>query len=237
MRRWMQALVDTARRDPWPALLAASLGGWILIAMGGPSLAVARLCGGLADGRATLAGLSLALDLSPPGALAWSWFVMLLAMTPPLLAQPVRRLWRGSLRRQRAASVAAFLAGYAGAWMAAGAVLVVAALMLRLAADGMALALSLAAALAWQATPAKRTCLLRCHAAPSLRAFGPGAQADSLRYGLTLGGWCVGACWPLMLVPLTADGAHLPAMVLAAAVMFVERHAPVREPAARLRLA
>jgi predicted metal-binding membrane protein len=69
-----------------------------------------------------------------------------------------------------------------------------------------------------------------CHWAPRLRVFGVAAWRDSLVYGFSHGGWCVLACWPLMLAPLTAGVAELGVMVACAAIMVVNRHLPRSDP-------
>ncbi len=178
-------------------LLAVSAAGWLV--------AVAL------DGRAMCgSGSSVA------------WGVMLLAMLPPLLAQPLRLIWRSSLARRRAAVSAAFLAGYGLVWMLAGGVLEAAAAGLA----GWALPAVLAAAAMWRFTPVRAGAMTLCHRTPLLRAFGVAALGDGAGYGVRLGVGCVGACWPLMALPLATPGWRLPAMAAAAAAMAAERHWP-----------
>jgi predicted metal-binding membrane protein len=173
-----------------------------------------------------LAGVEASFRLNSAGGLAGSWAVMLLAMMAPLLAAPIDFLWERSLARRRARAAGLFLLGYALVWMPFAAV----ALALAAAAHGVADAARLPAlavvapvALLWQASPWKRHCLNRCHAVVPLAAFGTRADRDALRFGASHGGWCVGACWALMALPLTAAGAHLPAMALVALFLFAER--------------
>lgn len=226
---WASVLAGTVGRPPWPLLLVASLCGWTLLLLGGQALAVPALCGELA--RDPLGGLRAALALNGPAILAWSWLVMVLAMTPPLLVHPVRRLWRGSLARRRGRAVALFVSGYGAVWMLSGAALTAAAVALAVTAGSLAFPIAVAVAGAWQVTPTRRACLARGHRAPSLRAFGLAADGDILRYGLANGLWCLGTCWPLMLAAMLVDQFHVAAMVAAAGLMLLQRHA--RQPSPR----
>jgi len=224
---WLRAVVLAGSRGPWPPLLLASLAGWgLLIAFGHPPVMVGLCSGRLFDLGGGLSGASLALQVNGLAALAGCWALMLLAMTPPLLAQPLRRVWRGSLARRRGSVIAAFLLAYASVWMAAGAVLMAAAGVLGAAgAAGFAVALGLV--LAWSLLPLRRACLARAHSAPRLRIFGLAAHVDGLAYGARSGLWCAGACWPLMLAPLLTGEWRLPAMAVAAVVMAAQRLSPV----------
>lgn len=151
------------------------------------------------------AGLELALVLNPPGGLAAAWLVMLLAMMPPLLERPL-----ASIGGRGPAAAGLFLLGYGAVWMAAGAILVLLTIALRAP-----LAVAALAALAWQVSPWKRFCLERCEALPGAR--------DPLRFGLSHGGWCVGAGWALMALPLAVETGHFAAMALVLVVLLAER--------------
>jgi predicted metal-binding membrane protein len=190
------AILAAAARGPWPPLLLVSLAGWIVPLASRQWFVVPNFCGASASGwlAGGWSGLELSLLLNPPELPALAWLLMFLAMMPPLLAQPIRHLWDRSLRRRRKRAVALFVAAYAAVWMLAGLVLLVAAILLRaLAGAGLlpSLALAIAIALLWQATPAKQTCLNRCHRLPRLSAFGLAADLDCLRYGLVAARWCV----------------------------------------------
>jgi predicted metal-binding membrane protein len=78
-------------------------------------------------------------------------------------------------------------------------------------------------AFAWQCSPVKQRCLNRCHAHGELAAFGAAADVGVLRFGVTHGIWCVGACWALMLVPLLLPRGHVVAMVAATVLIVSER--------------
>jgi predicted metal-binding membrane protein len=207
---------------PTPALLSASLAGWLLVAATAAWPGAAALCGG---GAAWVgpgwAGLRLALALDPPGAMATAWGVMFVAMMPPLVARPVAALWAQRPPRRRLASLALFAGAYAGAWLAVGVVLMAGALALAAfahAAGVPPLLIAAAIALAWQASPAKRTALRRCRRPP------PAGGLGAWRHGLEIARGCIGACWALMLVPLVAAGSlERPLMAAVALALLVER--------------
>jgi predicted metal-binding membrane protein len=159
------------------------------------------------------------------------WLIMLVAMMSPLLAAPFRYLWVRSLARRRWLAIILFLIAYISIWIIAGIVLMLAALLLQimagekwLVAPGIALVL----AVLWQSSPWKQVCLNRCHWQPRLCAFGLAAVRDCLYYGAVKGFWCVGACWALMLFPLTAVHAHLALMAVTALIIIIERYRPAR---------
>ena len=193
-------------------LLAVSLAGWALL-----------LASGAAGGHPHHRGVSAA-----------AWMLMLAAMMPPLISGAIHHLWTRSLKRRRWRAITLFVCGYAFVWMTAGWLLALGVSRLVVAAPawGIGTAAVLLAAL-WQLTPAKQRCLNRCHARPPLSAFGLAADRDAVRYGLAAGGWCLGSCWALMLVPVAMGSAHLAAMILVAVVMVAERQGPCRPPARR----
>ncbi|UVO52953.1 DUF2182 domain-containing protein [Sphingomonas sp. SUN039] len=231
------------RRTVRQPLLAASALAWALLAAAASGLALPALCAGVAlaalpaPATPTPAAIDLALAMNPPATLAIGWALMLAAMMLPLLAAPIRHVRARSLTRRRGRAVALFVGGYAAVWMATGTVLLASALMLRLALPGSALPLAgaLFVAALWQVSPLKQRCLNRCHSLPGLAAFGAAADRDALRFGVSQGVWCVGACWALMLLPLLVAQGHLFAMAAVALWLAGERiDRPVR-PAWALR--
>lgn len=215
-----------------PALLGISACGWLLvIVMRQPGANFSTLCGGNSGFSWAMDDFRLRLALTPPAAEAVRWLAMMLAMTPLLLQGPVWRLWTGSLARRRLGSIGLFVFGYATVWMVAGVVLQFAAILLSEILSGWAFPGAVCLAVGWWFTPTRRRVQARCHRAPRLRVFGLAAWSDSLAYGFGYGGWCTLACWPQMLLPLTAAGAHLPVMVVVALTMLIDRHAP---PTARI---
>lgn len=142
----------------------------------------------------------------------------------------------------------AFLAGYAGLWMLAGAVLVSFALTIRLGFGAQlhgALALcALAGALVWQASPVKQYALNQCHRLPAVAGFAPQAYWGAFAYGLRHGGWCVLSCWAVMFAALLVPVGHVAMMLVASLWIWAERLDPpvrrgcgLRMPRAGLRLA
>ena len=206
-------------RGPWPGVLAVSAAGWAALA--------ALECSSL--GAAICSATPVILRLWSPQRLAEQsllWSLMVLAMAPPLLAPAIHRLWTVSLARRRPRAVAAFAIGYALIWITAGLVLYPAALTLALVLKPLGVfgvVVAVLPALIWQASPAKQTCLNRCHYQPCLAPFGLAADCDALRYGLVSGLWCLGACWVLMLTPLVIGAAHLALMAVAALALLAER--------------
>jgi predicted metal-binding membrane protein len=202
-----------------PALCTVSLVGWCVVIW---TTAVSRESH--PHGSAGESALSVASGLA-----------MLLAMMAPLLVHPIDHIWTRSFRRVRWRRVALFALAYALVWTMAGWLLASASAYLAglVPAAGSAVA-AVALAIAWQTTPAKQICLNRCHALPTLPAFGHAADREAIKFGLRSGCWCVGSCWGLMLVPMCAGGAHLVAMAATTAVVVGERHARCRPARQRL---
>jgi predicted metal-binding membrane protein len=157
--------------------------------------------------------LAVMLAHTQPGPMALGWALMVVAMMLPLMAAPVRHVRDRTFSHRRVRATVLFLSGYLAVWMAAGAMLVVAALGIRSAGESMGPAvLAALLVLVWQVSPGKQACLNRLHAHPQLVAFGVAADFDALRFGLAHGGWCVGSCWGLMLLPMLSSSGHLAAM-------------------------
>ncbi len=220
-------------RRPWPLLLIASLLGWTALIGLQHSLLVPEICSVMAASWPNLDSRTMeaVLLVNSPIGLALSWLVMLLAMMPLLLAQPLLHLWVRSLVRRRTRAIGAFLIAYFAVWMAAGPVLLAIAVAVRMATKGsdvLAVALALGLALLWRVCPIRQVCLNRCHVLPRLSPFGLAADRDCLLFGARTGAWCVGACWALMVVPLVVDSLHLVAMLAVMLLMLNERLAPTR---------
>jgi predicted metal-binding membrane protein len=223
-----QALLAVATKGPWLALIAVDLAGWVVLANSHFSLLMPDLCSSLpgdwmAQGSARVVS---ALILNPPAQLIMSCLIMLVAMMTPLLAQPIAHLLNHNPVRLRAPAIALFVATYAGVWLLAACILMAVAVALKAYASAAALptpALAVVIALIWQATPAKQTCLNRCHRFPRLSAFGSATVWHCVPCGAMTALWCVGACWALMLAPLVVDGMHFATMAGVAAVLNVMR--------------
>jgi predicted metal-binding membrane protein len=216
----------------WPVLILADIAGWVWLARSHASVLSPNSCGSSLAGWVSSgwSGAEAAVLLNPPGRLVPAWLLMVWAMMTPLLAEPIAHLSNCSPTRLRPLFIALFVASYAAIWLLAGFLLLGVALGLQDLARAAALpppALAAAVALIWQASPLKQACVNSCHRPPGPPA-GEAAVLDSLRYGVVTALWCVGACWALMLAPFVVDRMHFPLMATVAAVLFVERQAPMR---------
>ncbi len=140
------------------------------------------------------------------------WWVMMAAMMLPaaaptiLLAAAVNR--RAEPDRAPFGSVAAFAAGYLGAWAIFSALAVMAqwglqrvdaiSVMLRATSDALAAALLIGAG-AWQLSRFKGACLRHCRS-PAQWLTAPRRRGDpgAFETGLLHGAYCLGCCWILM---------------------------------------
>jgi predicted metal-binding membrane protein len=167
------------------------------------------------DGHWTSLSPDLALD-----------FLMLGAMTSPLLAQNLTHIHRQSLTERRRRATGLFVLGYVAVWTGALIVLraVSGALVEAMRSDLAALAMALGLGILWQGTPLKALAVRGCHRTPALRTFGVQAEFGSLTYGLKSAAWCVGACWAWMLAPFVLAGQHLWLMAGAFGIMLAERY-------------
>ena len=172
----------------------------------------------------TLSGLCSA-GLRTPLADSFNWLLMLSAMMLPLIAAPLRHVRERSFSHRRARAMFLFVVGYGAVWIIAGIGLQVMALAAQMAASDtrMCLVLSAAAAMLWQVSPAKQWCLNRCHRRPELAAFGAPADRTAIDFGLSHGAACVGACWALMLLPLSVGQGHVLTMLAVMLFAFTER--------------
>ncbi len=211
-------------------LLAISLSAGLLSYAADSSADFPVICGalglsGLADGAPLLIAI-----LSPAG-LAAGWLLMLTAMMPPLLGQPVNHVWNSSFSHRRARALAWFGLGYTAVWFALGALLVPLTIYLRMAASGWrAAALAIFVAVLWSCSPAAQAARNRCHRLGRIGAFGWPADRDCIKQGLATGIACAAACWPWMIVPLTIDRFHLAVMLAVSVTLFLERLAPPGSP-------
>ena len=228
---WLRALLTVALRGPGKVLLLASAAGWIAMALllAGDPLPDAAVAIGHGEHPAA-ATSTWTSHLS--GYFTALWLAMILAMAPLLLLREIGRLWRTSLRRLRDLTLACFLCGYVGIWLLAGVALAMLSGWVSVRSERIAVAVLLVAL--WHCSPARQRCLNACHRVPSLRVFGMAALWDSLRYGVSTGWYCTGACGLAMLLVLLAQDHHLVGMAVAASVATFERHLPARRPAWRL---
>lgn len=226
-------MIDIARevaRVRYP-VLASSACAWGVLAAA-PDLHVHTLA--ICTGASTAAGaLSLLLATQSLSALAAGSALMLVAMMSPLVIPEIHHVHFTSLARRRARSITLFVVGYAGVWIVCGALLMGAGLVAQGLAPGSYIPAAVACLIAyvWQASPFKQLSLNKCHVNPPLRAFGPGADLDTLRFGYSRGLWCAVSCGPLMLLPMLLPEGHLAAMAAVAVFVYCER---LEDPAPRV---
>lgn len=168
------------------------------------------------------------------GMLATMWAVMMAAMMVPAAAPSY--LLHAKMAKRPLASWA-YLAGYLGAWAAAGVAYAVAHWALqhaglitpdmRLASTPLAGALLVAAGV-WQWSPLKAGCVARCR---SPLGFMMNEWRDSVGGALWMGtryaGWCVGCCWMLMLVLFVAGAMSFAWALAISAYVLAERLLPL----------
>ncbi|HEV2186402.1 MAG TPA: DUF2182 domain-containing protein [Stellaceae bacterium] len=219
------------------ALWGTVLVAWGAIAFGSGTVTLPWLCAPMASARDLTAELQLVLALNSPGALAMGWILMVSAMMPPIIAEPLRHVRDRSFARRRGRATALFVAGYGATWMLAGAILSPVAIVVH--STGLepfpSLALAALVVLAWQVSPAKQRFLNRCHHRPALAAFGAAADRDSFVFGLTQGASCVGTCWAIMLLSLLFTSNQLLTMGTAELFLLGERLERPTSPKWRLR--
>ena len=207
-----------------------------MLAAAGNPMTVPAICGVSLDRNLTeLWPYPEAILLAEPlGQAVLGWSLMLSAMMPPLLRQPLAYLWEGRATTGRCRASGLFLLGYGGVWMLVGFVLMPVAIAIDILASDARFPAVVAAgliALAWQTTPVKQAALQSCQRRPPMALYGPGADRDCLRYGVSTAVACFGACWALMLVPLAVHRLDCLAMAIVAAILLIERQAPPRRPA------
>jgi predicted metal-binding membrane protein len=158
----------------------------------------------------------------PLASFMWLWLAMSAAMMLPTIV-PATYL-AAALGR----SATLFVLGYAVVWAATGLLAFGAARVL----DGAALWLAVGAVLlaaVYQLTPLKHACLRRCRS-----PMGRLVRRQPLRAGLEHGALCLGCCWALMLALIALGIGSMIWMVALAAVVLVEKVAPLGERAPAL---
>jgi len=161
--------------------------------------------------------------------------MMFAAMMLPLAGGPLRHVWDRSFADRRWRALLLFAGVYAALWIAVGIALILVAGWIGAAESPLVMTAAVAAVAAWQFSPAKQYCLNRCHTRATLSAFGPEADLDVLRFGLTHGLWCIGSCFALMLLPMLFSRGHIPAMACMTLWLAGERLEKPLEPQWQLR--
>lgn len=173
------------------------------------------------------------------------WTAMMAAMMLPAVA-PVALLWSRAIRVQSpglggAWRLTQFVAGYLGAWSAAGVLAfgIVLAMENQLTSPSARRALLAGALLLagiWQLTPLKAVCLRHCRSPFGFLALHAGRAGwfRDLRVGAHHGAWCLGCCWGLMLVLVVAGMMSVALMVGLTALVVAEKTLPNGERTGRV---
>ncbi len=170
------------------------------------------------------------------GVFVASWAAMAVAMMLPT-ALPLMTLFRATVgRRPRHHRLLLWLiGGYLSLWVLFGIALYFGDAAIHVAVGavptriGALLPLVLLVAVLYQFTPLKDRCLQECRspfAFLATRWRGLHPVREALRLGVEHGLFCLGCCWPLMLVMFAVGVAHLPVMLVLGAVMAAEKSMP-----------
>jgi predicted metal-binding membrane protein len=162
------------------------------------------------------------------------WVVMMTAMMFPSVAPMatwIRSVAARPTRAGRFGGIAQFLGGYLIAWTSFGVLVYLVLLGTQrvvnrapTAAKWAGAGIFLAAGI-YQLTPLKNVCLRHCRS-PLGSLFhyasyhGP---VRDLRVGMHHGAYCVGCCWGLMIVLVAVGIMDIPAMILLAGVILIEK--------------
>lgn len=187
-------------------------------------------------------------SLAEGAAFTAQWGVMMTAMMLPS-ATPMILLYRTVSRRLSAGGdsaipVALFAGVYLFVWLLLGVPVYAASVAMASvaarwpafdAAMPYAIAAVLVAAGVYQLTDAKRVCLRHCEAPLGflMRRWSSGYGA-TLRLAVEHAGYCVGCCWALMVILVTAGAMSIAWVLAIAAVVFAEKVLPRGWRTARL---
>jgi predicted metal-binding membrane protein len=217
------AAVELGVAAAWIGLAAASgelwpgSGGTPALGGGPLWLCMPGMAGG-GPGGADLGSHAAGLGTAAP-----MWALMAVAMMLPAAIPAVRHVAVNSLYWRRRRAVAEFLLVFLGVWIVFGVLVIGALRTLPAAGSGLALALGLALAAAWQLTPLKARALRACHDSSPLPPYGWRASAGVARFGLRNGGACLASCWALMLTMALSGGARLAWMAALTAIVLAEK--------------
>jgi predicted metal-binding membrane protein len=163
------------------------------------------------------------------------WVVMMAAMMFPSVA-PMATAWIRSVavrptRVERLGGIAEFLGGYLIAWTAFGVLVYLVLLGAQRLVDQAPDAAKwigaglFAAAGIYQLTPLKSACLRHCRSPIGSLFHYASYQGPvrDLRVGMHHGAYCVGCCWGLMIVLVAVGVMNVPAMILLAGVILIEK--------------
>jgi predicted metal-binding membrane protein len=153
------------------------------------------------------------------------WALMSTAMMIPAAIPAARHVARNSLRRRRRRATTGYLLVYLGIWNLYGVALIATLTLTGLApgAPPLAPALALLLAAAWQLTPLKRRALRACHRSSPLPPRGSRAILGVIRFSARNAAACLGSCWAMMLIMLTAGARQLLSAALITVLISAEK--------------
>ena len=204
------------------------------------NLILPNLCTKLGAGLVNAMGLRAALELTflinPPLELSLAWVLMLIAMMPPLLTQPINHVMKSNFRRTKRRSIAAFLLGYLSIWTLAGIPIMAMIITINIWGGNRFVIPGVIAILAfiWSASPWHQAALNRAHKRQRISPFGLRSLCENLQYGVKHGMWCLSSCWLWMIIPFMFGSYHYAAMIIAALIMFLDRLDPPGQPRWRI---
>lgn len=221
-------------RDRLTVLTSAAL---VLIA----TVAWAVVVASSLRGEDMMMTMAMPMTLADGLAFVASWAIMMTAMMLPS-ALPMIVLYGAIQRGGDAAAtkgvpVAIFTLVYLGLWAATGVPVYVAhTLLMKLAGPAFSygVAVALIAAGAFQLSSLKQVCLRACRSPLGfLLGHWRAGRRGSLALGWAHAVYCLGCCWALMLVLVTAGAMGLPWVLLITAVVAAEKLLPGGEWIAR----
>jgi predicted metal-binding membrane protein len=163
--------------------------------------------------------------------------LMVAAMMTPLLIPAARHVAARTLRRRRPRAISLLVVAHAAVWLVGGVALqVVGGQAFALLGPLAAPTAGIAVVLVWHMSPTAQRCGNRHHAQPPLAAFGTAADLDVLTYGARHAAYCLGACWPLMLLPALCGAHQLAVMALCSVWVWVQAQESPTRPRWRLWL-
>lgn len=211
----MRDVSHSSRNITAIALVAAAAWAGVVMVMRGSEMAMGSTM-----------GLSLVAFLG-------AWALMMAAMMLPAVA-PVASLYIRAVGTRNIERIAQFVLGYLLVWSMLG----LPAFAIASGVDAMAMAwpaaarwgviLLLAAVAVYQLTPLKQMCLAHCRSPLSqlLRLANYSGPLRDVRVGFHHGLYCVGCCWPLMLLLVAVGTMNLGAMLTLTAVVLAEKTLP-----------
>lgn len=161
---------------------------------------------------------------------AMVWPLMCIAMMSPMIASTMAYCSKSVGDQVQKRTAIAVFTGYHASWILAGVILIPLSIVLaRFPAAFTVLGLVILA-IYWSASPIAQHFRNLCHAVRPIRPFGAQAIIDGFVIGARDGMYCVGICWPLMLIPSQIASGHVIAMIGVGILMFADRLAPSRSP-------